>query len=133
MNPSTTQSTQRKQRIGWGLVAGVAALLAGCTSTPLPPEPPLPQVITPPPPTEATPPALPVEPAPTQVSQAKTPREYRRDAASHVYGKNADRIYRGKMPPLLYAIGVLVRLRAPEPSGLTTNTSEAPSLPTGCK
>jgi hypothetical protein len=45
--------------------------------------------------------------APSPVSQAKTPREYRKDAASHLYSKNQDRIYRGKMPPLLYAIGVL--------------------------
>jgi hypothetical protein len=41
------------------------------------------------------------------VSQAANPKDYRRDAASHLYGKNKDRIYKGKMPPLLYAIGVL--------------------------
>ena len=41
------------------------------------------------------------------MSQAVTPYAYRRDAASHLYGRNTDRIYRGKMPPLLYAIGVL--------------------------
>ena len=40
-------------------------------------------------------------------SAATTPRAYRSDAASHLYGLNADRIYKGKMPPLLYAIGVL--------------------------
>ncbi len=52
-----------------------------------------------------------VIPAPIEtlglVSQARTPRDYRHDAASHLYGKNSDRIYRGKMPPLLYAVGVL--------------------------
>lgn len=41
------------------------------------------------------------------VSGATTPRDYRRDAANHLYGKNANRIFQGKMPPLLYAIGVL--------------------------
>ena len=38
---------------------------------------------------------------------ATTPQGYRRDAASHLYDKNRSRIFKGKMPPLLYAIGVL--------------------------
>ena len=42
-----------------------------------------------------------------RTSGATTPRAYRADGASHLYGLNADRIYKGKMPPLLYAIGVL--------------------------
>ena len=33
--------------------------------------------------------------------------DYRRDAASHLYAYNTTRIYAGKMPPLLYAVGVL--------------------------
>jgi hypothetical protein len=45
--------------------------------------------------------------APTFVSQAATARDYRQDAASHLYSKNQKRIYQGKMPPLLYAVGVL--------------------------
>ena len=45
--------------------------------------------------------------APATVSQANTPREYRIDAASHLYHRNQNRIYQGKLPPLLYAIGVL--------------------------
>ncbi len=40
-------------------------------------------------------------------SSASTPRAYRADGASHIYGLNSERIYKGKMPPLLYAIGVL--------------------------
>ena len=32
---------------------------------------------------------------------------YRSDAATHLYGLNKERIYKGRMPPLLYAIGVL--------------------------
>jgi hypothetical protein len=41
------------------------------------------------------------------VSGATNPRDYRRDAATHLYGQNAHRIFKGQMPPLLYAIGVL--------------------------
>ena len=40
-------------------------------------------------------------------SSATSPRAYREDGASHLYGLNADRIYMGKLPPLLYAVGVL--------------------------
>ena len=40
-------------------------------------------------------------------SSASSPRAYREDGATHLYGLNANRIYKGKMPPLLYAIGVL--------------------------
>jgi len=45
--------------------------------------------------------------APTFASQATTARAYRRDAASHLYNLNQNRIYLGKLPPLLYAVGVL--------------------------
>jgi periplasmic protein TonB len=87
--------------LGLSVASAIAAFLAGCTSTPLPP----PVTVVPPPqapmPKATSPDALPL------ASQAVTPRAYRRDAASHIYAKNADRIYRGKMPPLLYAIGVL--------------------------
>ncbi len=40
-------------------------------------------------------------------SDAATARAYRKDAARHIYSMNADSIYQGRMPPLLYAIGVL--------------------------
>ena len=42
-----------------------------------------------------------------RASAAATPRAYRQDAATHLYGLNAQRIYQGKLPPMLYAIGVL--------------------------
>lgn len=42
-----------------------------------------------------------------RTSDAATAREYRRDAARHVYADNKDRIYHGKLPPLLYAVGTL--------------------------
>jgi len=38
---------------------------------------------------------------------ATSPRAYRADAAEHIYALNQDRIWKGRMPPLLYAIGVL--------------------------
>jgi hypothetical protein len=41
------------------------------------------------------------------LSQAVTPRDYRRDAAGHLYARNSGRIFTGKLPPLLYAVGVL--------------------------
>ena len=86
---------------GASLATGIAALIAGCTSTP----------VAPPVVTEQAPTPIPlvVAPKPGQslVSNATTPRAYRRDAASHLYGKNKTRIYQGMMPPLLYAIGVL--------------------------
>ncbi len=94
---------QRRQALLATAATGVAAILAGCATKPMPPPPvalPLPV----PPPVAA----LPVPPEPlTNVSGAATPRDYRRDAASHLYGKNSHRIFKGKMPPLLYAVGVL--------------------------
>lgn len=32
---------------------------------------------------------------------------YRRAVAGHIYNRNSERIYKGQLPPLLYAIGVL--------------------------
>jgi hypothetical protein len=59
-----------------------------------------------PPSTTQIPPA-PVGVAPLRPSLASTARDYRRDAASHLYEKYKARVYAGKMPPLLHAIGVL--------------------------
>ena len=44
---------------------------------------------------------------PTLISLARTPKDYRHDAAHHIYGFNQHRIHKGKLPPLLYAIGVV--------------------------
>lgn len=52
----------------------------------------------------ATPPKAPAAP---KVSVADNARAYRKDAAAHLYDRNQHRIYKGTMPPLLYAIGVL--------------------------
>lgn len=40
-------------------------------------------------------------------SLARNSKEYRKDAASHLYGMHAHRIYKGRMPPMLEAVGVL--------------------------
>ncbi len=40
-------------------------------------------------------------------SAAPNARAYRESGASHLYGLNANRIYKGRMPPLLYAVGVI--------------------------
>ena len=42
-----------------------------------------------------------------EASDAATARAYRKDAARHLYSLNLGSIYQGRMPPLLYAIGVL--------------------------
>jgi periplasmic protein TonB len=91
---------------------GAAALLASCSSTAPPPQQPVVQA---PRPVVQAPPVVAVapqtaQPAPAMViksSNATDPRAYRKDAASHIYGKNRDRIWKGRMPPLLYAVGVL--------------------------
>jgi len=109
----------------WLAAVALASVLAGCATPPAPqgspPPRPAPPVIDvrPPPPTAApAAPAAPAVPAATappaaapapsvRASNAATPRDYRRDAAQHLYGLNRARIYYGRLPPLLYAIGVL--------------------------
>lgn len=88
-------------------LATVAAVLAACASKPAPPPPPPPPpapVVRPQPP---APPPPPAEPAPTRISPATNILDYRKDAASHLYALHRDELYVGKMPPLLYAVGVL--------------------------
>ncbi len=66
-----------------GMAAAVTALLAACGSTP------------------------PSTPSGAGASSPTAVREYRQDAARHIYARNQHRIYQGKLPPMLYAIGVL--------------------------
>ncbi|MFZ2825058.1 hypothetical protein [Hydrogenophaga sp.] len=79
-----------------------ALLLVACAA----PKPPAPDVLPDLPPVIEAPIADTLPP-PTLVSEAITPREYRQDGARHLYGKNAHRIFKGKMPPLMHAVGVL--------------------------
>ena len=100
--PKRTSTTALSAKI-----AALMVLITACT-TPMPPDPrPVPAQPTAP----TLPPAvigpIPAAQGSARNSSAATPRAYRADGASHLYGLNADRIYKGKMPPLLYAIGVL--------------------------
>ncbi len=89
-----------------GFSTAVATLLAGCGSTPTIPV--RPSVAPAAPAVSAKPVApTPTPIAPPKISTASTPRDYRRDAARHLYERNADRIYQGKLQPNLYAVGVL--------------------------
>ncbi|AEG94373.1 hypothetical protein [Ramlibacter tataouinensis] len=82
---------------------GAAALLAACSSAP-----PAPAPAKSPEPAVAVPAPRPGPAAtPKNASAAADARAYRQDAAKHLYGLNKSRIYKGRMPPLLYAIGVL--------------------------
>lgn len=100
----------RRQGKTLGALA-LAGIMVGC-ATPPPPAPvvvkppPAPVAVAPkpPPPVIVAPPAVVV---PSYVSQAGTPRDYRRDAATHLYERLRERIFKGKMPPLLQAVGVL--------------------------
>lgn len=88
------------------LLACIAALVAGCSSTPPPPPPappPAPLAIAPKPPAPVAAPLLPIR----STSAARSLEEYRRDVAIHLYAQNNHGIYLGKLPPLLYAVGVL--------------------------
>ena len=86
------------------LASLAAAFLAGCSSSvPLPPAARVPAPVEAPSEAQAAAP----QPSGSRASNATNPRAYRADAASHLYGLNQDRIYKGRMPPLLYAIGVL--------------------------
>lgn len=81
-----------------GLMAAVAALVASCKSAPDAP-----------PAADSRGPGsdMPRAAGPARPSAAATAKDYRKDAAAHLYGLNAPRIHQGKMPPMLYAIGVL--------------------------
>ena len=95
---------------------------------PIPAPAPVPDEIpTPLPPSAPSAPSAPLEPSPpltgsgdspvigpvpaergsARTSAATTPRAYRQDGASHLYGLNAGRIYKGRLPPQLYAVGVI--------------------------
>lgn len=80
-----------------------AAIVAGCSSSvPQPPAERGPSSVDAPSDARAAPLV-----SGARASNATNPRAYRADAASHLYGLNQDRIYKGRMPPLLYAVGVL--------------------------
>lgn len=100
--------SERRQILLAAGAGGLAAILAGCST---PPPKPVTVILPPEPVVEAPPPPVvvevPPEPVPARVSAAASARDYRRDAAGHIYNMNNHRIFKGKMPPLLHAVGVL--------------------------
>lgn len=86
-----------------GLALATLAWLAGCTTPPPPAAPaPAPAARAP-----AAPPAAAPAPTNRRVSQATNEKAYRQDAARAIYAAYPDSIYKGKLPPLLYAIAVV--------------------------
>lgn len=49
----------------------------------------------------------PLLPGPPSESQAEIEKEYRIDAARHIYAAYPMRIYRGKLPPLLFSVMIV--------------------------
>lgn len=89
----------------------LVAWLAGCASDPEPVAT-APAVQAPSPPVPLAGASVPVKTARSMLtapppSNATTALAYRRDAARHLYNQNGHRVYKGKLPPLLHAIGVL--------------------------
>jgi hypothetical protein len=96
--------------------------LSGCSVSPT--VKPTPQPATSQAPTVPVAPAAPSTPATTQPaavaqplppaavsspakSAARNARDYRKDAASHLYARHSQHIYKGRLPPMLEAVGVL--------------------------
>lgn len=92
------------------MTAALAAVLSACGIKP-----------------RATPGASGGESAATSpASAAVTPLAYRQDAARHLYGFNTHRIYVGKLPPLLYAVGTLEVNLGPQGNIRSFNWMRAP-------
>lgn len=82
------------------MAAVVCGFLSGCSTPPAGVKP------TTPPPPDAQVPEGGYAPQ-GRTSMARSNQEYRKDAASHLYSMQAHRIYKGRMPPMLQAVGVL--------------------------
>jgi hypothetical protein len=85
-----------------GAVIAALAWLTGCSTPPqTPPAAPVPVARAP------APAAAPVPPANRRVSQATTEKAYRQDGARAIYAAYPESIFKGKLPPLLYAVAVV--------------------------
>lgn len=106
MNQHLFTGAQRRFRYTAAVLvtAAATALISACT-TPMPADKPASTPAAPPTSTVIGP--IPAAQGSARSSPAATPRAYRSDGATHLYGLNSERIYKGRMPPLLYAIGVL--------------------------
>jgi protein TonB len=87
------------------LGSAALALISGCSSPPPPPVTPQPAPVPMKP--AANVPEKIMAPSSGPTSLARNSKEYRKDAAGHLYGMHAHRIYKGRMPPMLEAVGVL--------------------------
>lgn len=105
-NPSP-RSTTRSPWLLASLMAAITALVAACKSSPESPVAPDSRSAGSDTSSTTGPVGSKAAAAPPEPSNARTPRDYRKDAARHLYGQNAERIFKGKLQPQLYAIGVL--------------------------
>ena len=105
--PERPSSTRGRHWLLAGLMAAVAALVAACKSAPEPAAPVQDSRAPSTDPSTGVKGPVPGSAGSARASAASTPRAYRQDAATHLYGLNKDRVFKGKLPPLLYAIGVL--------------------------
>lgn len=99
--------TWTSRSLALGFTAGAAAILAGCSGAPAPAPPAATAPASNGAASAANVPSPEPRPAAPRVSNAANPRDYRRDAAQHLYDQNAERIWKGKLQPNLYAIGTL--------------------------
>ncbi|MGJ7495962.1 hypothetical protein ACSFA8_12845 [Variovorax sp. RT4R15] len=83
-----------------------AAGLSGCGIFPSTPKPAEPDAAALPPAQEQAKAALP-ESARRISAQTPTVRAYRKTGARYIYTRYADRIYKGKIPPLVYAVATV--------------------------
>ena len=109
-------------RIGMALGTLGLTWLSGCSTPPAPVQqvvtvPARPEVLPEPPPRPfvgmperlipETPAFSPSPPPSVKKSLARNAREYRHDAASHLYAQHQQRIFKGRLPPMLEAVGVI--------------------------
>ncbi|MDO4593499.1 MAG: hypothetical protein Q4B46_11990 [Comamonadaceae bacterium] len=88
--PHSSSCAHPKRHWLWGSVAAaIATLLAACGVAP------------------SQPPVGAAGEGRSPASSASSARAYRQDAAQHLYRLNQQRIYKGQLPPMLYAVGVL--------------------------
>lgn len=102
----TRPSGHRSHWLLAGIMAAGAALVSACKAPPEPATAPdsVPSTQSG---TDGVRGPVPASAGSARPSAAATPLSYRQDAATHLYGLNHERIFKGKLPPHLYAIGVL--------------------------
>ena len=104
--PLQRPSAKRSHWLLAGIMAAGAALVSACKSPPEPSSAPDSHLSDKAGPASVSGPATGAA-APARPSVALTALAYRKDAATHLYGLNGERIFKGKLPSQLYAIGVL--------------------------